>query len=112
MRRTGRDPRVAAAFPPNLPGADLVSAGVAALRRRDFTVEALLVAVGAPRLRRAGLDLPLAAGEPEAPELALYAALCAGDGDAHSRYNALIRRLVSFERALETARRREGDRAS
>lgn len=98
-----------AAIPPDLPGADLVTAGIAALRRREFTVEALLVAVGAPRLRRAGLDLPEATGEPETPELALYAALCAADdrNDAHSRYNALIRRLVSFERALETARRRE-----
>ena len=95
-------------FPPDLPGADLVTAGIAALRRRDFSIEALLVAVGAPRLRRARLDLPDAADEPEAPELALYAALCAGnDRDAHSRYNALIRRLVSFERALEAARRRD-----
>ena len=108
MSRPGQDTRAAAPFPPNLPGADLVTAGIAALRRRDFNVEALLVAVGAPRLRRAGLDLPPAASEPEAPELALYAALRGGHGDAHSRYNALIRRLVSFERALETAQRRAG----
>ncbi len=113
MSRTGRDAAAAAApFPPNLPGADLVMAGIAALRRRDFNVEALLVAVGAPRLRRAGLDLPPAASEPEAPELALYAALRGAGGDAHSRYNALIRRLVSFERALETAQRRKRGRAS
>lgn len=112
MSRSGRNTGAAASFPPNLPGADLVTAGIAALRRRDFNVEALLVAVGAPRLRRAGLDLPVAAGEPEAPELALYATLCTGNGDAHSRYNALIRRLVSFERALESARRRESGRAS
>ena len=107
----GRSP-AAAPFPPNLPGADLVTAGIAALGRRDFTIEALLVAVGAPRLRRAGLDLPDAADEPESPELALYAALRAEGGSAHSRYNALIRRLVSFERALETVRRRAGGDAS
>ena len=108
MIPAGGNTEPAAPFPPDLPGADLVAAGIAALRRRDFTVEALLVAVGAPRLRSAGLDLPDAAGEPEAPELSLYAALCAqGGADAHSRYNALIRRLVSFERALESARRRE-----
>lgn len=111
MSRTGRNTGGAAPFPPDLPGADLVAAGIAALRRRDFNLEALLVAVGAPRLRRAGLDLPAAAGEPKAPELALYAALRGGDGDAHSRYNAPIRRLVSFERALEAARRRESGRA-
>lgn len=108
MSGARRDTEAAAPFPPNLPGADLVAAGIAALRRRDFNVEALLVAVGAPRLRRAGLDLPAAAGEPDAPELSLYAALRSRDGDAYSRYNALIRRLVSFERALETAKRREG----
>ena len=112
MSHAGRNTGAAAPFPPNLPGADLVAAGIAALQRRDFNVEALLVAVGAPRLRRAGLVLPVAAGEPEAPELALYDALLSGKGDAHSRYNALIRRLVSFERALETAQRRGGRVAS
>ena len=112
MSRAGRDTGPAALFPPNLPGADLVAAGIAALRRRDFNAEALLVAVGAPRLSRAGVDLPAAAGEPETPELALYEALRRGDGDAHSRYNALIRRLVSFERALEAAQRRGSGRAS
>ena len=67
-----------------------------------FTVEALLVAVGAPRLRRAGLRVPTAPGWPAQPELALYEAVAAQNpADAHSRYNALIRRLVSFERALE-----------
>lgn len=105
---TGRTAPRGPAVPPHLPGADLVAAGIAALRRRDFTVEALLVAVGAPRLRRAGLEIPDAAAELETPELALYAALRArGRGDAHSQYNALIRRLVSFERALEAVRRRE-----
>jgi hypothetical protein len=36
------------------------------------------------------------------PEHRLYAALAAENpGAAHSRYNALIRRLVSFERARD-----------
>ena len=36
------------------------------------------------------------------PEHKLYELLAAEDSDAaHSRYNALIRQLVSFERALE-----------
>ncbi len=90
------------AFPPDLPGADLVAAGLEALEHGEATVEALLVSVGAPRLRAAGLDVPDLACIEQPPELALYAALGAdGQGNAHSRYNALIRRLVSFERALE-----------
>ena len=36
--------------PADLPGAELVAAGVEALRRGEWTVEALLVAVGARRL--------------------------------------------------------------
>ena len=93
------------ALPAELPGADLVAAGVAALRRREFTAEALLVAVGAPRLRGLGLDIPDVSDEIEEPELALYAAV-RKDGGGHSGYNALIRRLVSFERAADAALRR------
>ena len=105
-----------------LPGAELVCAGLDVLEAlaadstaqaddigdssasaaSGFTVEALLVAVGAPRLRRAGLRVPTAPGWPARPELALYEAVAAqSPADVHSRYNALIRRLVSFERALE-----------
>lgn len=65
------------------------------------SVESLLVSIGAPRLRALGFDVakPL-----ESPEHRLYARLRAADADAaHSRYNALIRRLVSFERAAECA---------
>ena len=88
--------------PENLPGADLVVSGIEALQRGEMTVEALLVAVGATRLRAAGLQVPEAA-LPDQPELALYKALGAMyPGDTHSRYNSLIRRLVSFERALES----------
>ena len=66
------------------------------------TVEALLVSVGAHRLRRAGLDIPSALSD---PELRLYKLLAREDSDsAHGRYNALIRRLVSFERAAECVR--------
>jgi len=88
-----------------LPGAELVSAGLDALKRGEPTIEALLVAIGAPRLRHAGLDVPVLPGIRE-PELALYAALRQRNGnDAHAAYNALIRRLVSFERALEARTR-------
>lgn len=91
----------------NLPGADLVLAGLDALddmaqgKRDEWTPEALLVAIGARRLRAAGLAMPDVPTWPAQPELALYEALAEAHPDAHSRYNALIRRLVSFERALE-----------
>ena len=91
-----------------LPGGDLIEAGLADLRQGDFTAEALLIAIGAPRLRGAGMALPAAVDEPEHPELALYERLCREGGDAYSRYNSYIRRLVSFERALDLRRKRGG----
>jgi hypothetical protein len=82
-----------------LPGAQLVSKGVEDLARGDESIEALLVSVGAPRLRALGISVD---GAVSSPERKLYARLAAEDPDsAHSRYNALIRRLVSFERAAE-----------
>jgi hypothetical protein len=75
-------------------------AGGPAAARRHSSVEALLVLIGAPRLRSIGLDVP-AADVPD-PDHALYHLLARDDSDsAHSRYNALIRQLVSFERAAE-----------
>lgn len=69
------------------------------------SIEALLVQVGAPKLRSLGLEVRDIASA-TSPEHRLYARLSADEGDnAHSRYNALIRRLVSFERALACASR-------
>jgi hypothetical protein len=83
-----------------LPGGDLVRDGLADLRAGRETPAALLVATGAPRLRQLGFDVPSVA----TPEHRLYDLLARHEPDsAHSRYNALIRRLVSFERALECA---------
>jgi len=82
-----------------LPGGDLVAQGLTDLVAGVDSVEALLVSIGAPRLRQAGIDVPRTLA---APEDALYRNLAERYGDdAHSRYNALIRRLVSFERAVE-----------
>jgi len=82
-----------------LPGADLIRAGLRDIRDGVESIEALLVLVGAPRLRRIGFDVP---DTPYFPEDRLYERLAAEDSDsAHSRYNALIRKLVSFERAAE-----------
>ena len=88
----------------SLPGADLVERGLADLAEGIESVESLLVSVGAPRLRALGIPVeqPLAS-----PEHRLYQRLALEDADsAHARYNALIRRLVSFERAAECVKPR------
>lgn len=86
-----------------LPGGDLVAQGLDDLSDGRETVPALLVLVGAPRLRTIGIAVPTTAIT--LPEHRLYQLLAASDQDsAHSRYNALIRRLVSFERAAECVR--------
>lgn len=86
----------------SLPGSDLVEKGLADLGRGEETQESLLVSIGASRLRGAGLTVPSAFEEPEER---LYLLLAREDADsAHARYNALVRRLVSFERAVESAR--------
>lgn len=83
-----------------LPGEDLIEAGLQDLRDDRETIAALLVATGAPRLRRLGLELP--DHLPTNPEHRLYDLLAETDQDsAHSRYNAFIRKLVSYERAAE-----------
>jgi hypothetical protein len=86
----------------DLPGADLIAQGLGDLGAGAETEAALLVSIGAPRLRQLGLEVvdPIPGGEHR-----LYELLSRTDPDsAHSRYNALVRRLVSFERALACAR--------
>jgi len=84
------------------PGADLVRQGLDDLSRGVESAAAFLVSIGAPRLSRIGLSIPAA---PFAdPEHRLYELLARTDSDsAHSRYNALLARLVSFEHAAECA---------
>lgn len=80
-----------------LPGEDLVARGLDDLNHGTESVPALLVSIGAPRLRAFGVDIKTTFND---PEHRLYQLLSASHGDAaHSQYNALIRRLVSFERA-------------
>jgi len=84
-----------------LPGADLIATGIEDLERGAESVEALLASIGAHRLGRLGIVVP---SPFPAPEHRLYRFLQQESGDAaHSRYNALLRRLVSFERAAECA---------
>jgi len=88
----------------SLPGNDLIEAGVEDLRHQRQTIAALLVAIGAPKLRSLGLEVP--DNLPLNPEHRLYDLLSNSEPDsAHSKYNALIRRLVSFERAMACVRK-------
>ena len=85
-----------------LPGADLIRDGLRDLANGVESIPAMLVLAGGPRLRSLGFDVP---DVPYMPEHRLYELLAAEDPyAAHSRYNALIRRLVSFERAAECVR--------
>lgn len=84
------------------PGGDVVASGVKDLAEGRFTVAALLVSIGAPRLRSLGIAIP---GPLAQPEHRLYELLAQSEpAAAHGRYNALVRRLVSFERALSCVR--------
>jgi hypothetical protein len=82
-----------------LPGEDFVAEGLRDLAEGKESIPALLVSIGAPRLQRLGIRVwkPF-----PNPERRLYQSLTVAFGDgAHSQYNALIRRLVSYERARE-----------
>ena len=87
-----------------LPAHDLISTGVIDLQQDRETIPALLVAIGAPKLRKLGMSLPTTL--PPNPEHRLYDLLSvSGSDSAHSRYNALIRKLVSFQRAMECVKK-------
>lgn len=83
----------------DLPGADLVDHGIRDLDAGRRTVEAFLVSRATVRLRACGITVtePLPDADRE-----LYRLLDRRDGSgAHSAYNALTRRLVSFMHAAE-----------
>ena len=83
-----------------LPGEDLIETGLKDLREGRESIAALLVAIGSPRLRRLGLNVP--PDLPANPEHCLYNLLAKDDSDsAHSRYNAYLRKLASYVRAAE-----------
>ncbi len=84
------------------PAYPLIRQGLQDLAVKQETIPALLVLVGAPRLRQIGIQVP--GSNIAEPQHRLYELLAAEDSDsAHSRYNALIRELISFERAAECA---------
>jgi hypothetical protein len=88
-----------------LPGGDLVREGLADLQRGVESIPALLVLAGGPRLRRLAIEVPTVGPSDPLPEHRLYQHLAEAYGNAaHSRYNALLRRLVSFARAAQCVR--------
>ena len=84
-----------------LPGEDLVRQGLADFQAGLCTIPACLVHIARPRLSRAGLMHENIPGQISEAELQLYALLNQEGGNAYSRYNALMRELVSFENALD-----------
>ena len=88
----------------SLPGEALVQKGLADLAQNRTTDCSLLVLIAAPRLKRLGIQIPDRLF-PKPYEHQLYARLDARLGAAaHSHYNSLIRRIVSYTRGLERER--------
>lgn len=83
-----------------LPAEALIRQGLADLAAGRESIGALLVQIGAPRLRL--LNVPLPAECDADADRRLYRLLTTShDREAHSQYNSLLRELVGFERALE-----------
>lgn len=81
------------------PGEEIIDQGLKDLELGLETIPSLLVSIGSPRLKHSGVLIPSPTFKD--PENRLYALLQKDhDDNAHSQYNAWIRRLVSFERAL------------
>jgi hypothetical protein len=89
-----------AVVPEDLPGAELVAAGLLDLAAGRESIEGLLVLQARDRLRSLGYEVPDLAIE--RPEARMYALIERDFGPrrAHGRYNALRRRLLSFIRAV------------
>jgi hypothetical protein len=94
----------------NLPGETLVRQGLADFEAGLCTVPSCLVRIARTRLSRAGLITPPDPGASSEWELRLYDLLLQEPGDAYSRYNALLRELISFENALDHRCRRNQQR--
>lgn len=89
------------------PGAELVLPGLHDAAAGRVTIGSCLVSIARPAIEASGLSagLPPLTYVAE-PERALYRLLQQECGDAYGRYNSLLRRLVSFERALRRAQSR------
>lgn len=83
-----------------LPGWEIVREGLVALRAGVRTPAACLVSMARPRLLRAGLLDPSIPAIVDA-EVELYRLLGSSGPNTHSRFNALVARLVRFEHAID-----------
>lgn len=85
----------------NLPGGGLVEKGLRDLERDALTEEALLVLIAGPRLVGLGITVREPRNAVKPYEHELYSAVEARNPHgAHSAYNALIGKIVSFAQAL------------
>ncbi len=90
----------------NLPGAKIVERGIADLAAGLETEASLLVLVAAPRLRKLDLKIINNSNSKRPYEHALYGLIEQSRGSgAFSYYLSLIRKIISFARALESQRR-------
>ncbi len=83
-----------------LPGAERIQEGLQDYRENRHTLSSCLVRMARRRLVKAGLIEASPAHDINA-ELDLYHLLSHEGNQAHSRYNALVRELISFEHALD-----------
>jgi hypothetical protein len=83
-----------------LPGEELVRKGLTDLGSGRVTEEACLVSMASPRLRDCGLLAAETSLVADA-EMTLYRLLGQHEEDPYSSYNSLVRRLISFEHALD-----------
>ena len=89
----------------NLPGSELVLPGLSEAAAGELTIGSCLVSIARPLMQSSGLATKYDIRDfiPE-PERALYRLLQKEGGNAYGRYNALLRRLVSFEQAWRKSR--------
>jgi len=93
--------QIPAEFFAGLPGADLILDGLTDYHGGRHSIPACLVRMARPRLIRAGMMAPSPPHD-DGAELELYQLVSASDGPrSFSRYNALVRELISFEHALD-----------
>jgi hypothetical protein len=91
----------------NYPGAELVLPGLRDAAAGRVTIGSCLVSIARPLMEGSGLAKTFATLTYIAePEHTLYRLLQEQGGEACGRYNSLLRRLVSFERALRHAQSR------
>jgi hypothetical protein len=84
------------------PGGEILGDGLRDLRDGVRSVNSLLVLIGALRLTRCGIRLPLHEATSDLPEHELYRLLTAQFGsEAYRHYRSLLRRLVSLENTLD-----------